>query len=146
MQHLLAEQGLADAIFVDSAGTGDWHVGNAADPRMRAAAADRGFDLLSRARQVEPADLERFDLVVPMDGDNQRNLLRMARSVGDGAESRVHLLSAFLPPDRPVDVPDPYYGGARGFEEVLDLLEEACPAILDHLLSSPPRPRCPLRP
>ena len=138
MRHLLAERGLDDEVVVDSAGTGDWHLGNRADPRMRAAAAERGVELESLARQVDPTDLGRFTLVVAMDRDNHRDLLRLARRSSDDVTSRIHLLSAFLPADRPIDVPDPYYGGARGFEEVLDLLAEACPVLLDHLLDDPP--------
>lgn len=137
MRHLLAEQGLTGEVMVDSAGTGAYHVGEPADPRMRQAAARRGYRLDSLARQVVPADFERFSLVVAMDRDNLRDLETLAGGAShDRAE--LHLLSAFLPADGPLDVPDPYYGGERGFEEVLDLIEVACPPLLDHLLARTP--------
>lgn len=137
MRHLLAERGLADHVRVDSAGTHAYHVGNPADARMRAAAERRGISLGSIARQAEADDFERFDVVVAMDRDNRRDLLDLARRAGRGTPANLVLMSEFLPGGRPVDVPDPYYGGAEGFEEVLDLVEEACPVLLDHLLSLP---------
>jgi protein-tyrosine phosphatase len=130
MRHLVAERGLDGAVWIDSAGTGDYHVGEAADPRMREAAAARGYRLDSRARQVTPEDFERFDLVVAMDRDNLLDLHRLAGRRRD----RVRLFSDFLADGAPRDVPDPYFGGARGFEEVLDLIETGCPVILDQLL------------
>ncbi len=131
----LAERGLEDAVEVDSAGTLDEHTGERADRRMREAASGRGYDLGSRARQIAPEDFERFDLIVAMDRSNQDELERRARQwESDGAFRKVHLLSEYLPEGAPRDVPDPYWGGAQGFETVLDLLEEACPHILDDLL------------
>jgi low molecular weight protein-tyrosine phosphatase len=130
MRRLVAERGLDGEVAVDSAGTGDYHLGELADPRMRAAAAERGYELTHRARQVEPDDLDRFDLVLAMDRSNLRDLRRLA---GDRTD-HVRLLSDFLPHGSLADVPDPYYGGAQGFESVLDLVEEACPRVLDHLL------------
>lgn len=127
----LAERGLEDTVEVDSAGTLDEHTGERADPRMREAASGRGYELLSRARQVTIGDFERFDLIVAMDRSNRSDLEELAP---DGAFRKVKLLSEFLPGGSPADVPDPYWGGARGFENVLDLLEEACPAIVDELL------------
>lgn len=131
MKHLLVEQGIQDHVFVDSAGTHSYHVGESADPRMIRAAADRGFDLTSRARQVEQADFSRFDLILAMDSDNLEALHQMA---GEGESEHIRLLSSFLPSSFPVDVPDPYYGGDQGFDEVLDMIEAACPQILDLLL------------
>lgn len=131
LQHLLAERGRTEQIFVDSAGTHAYHVGKPADSRMIRAAAARGYRLTSRARQVEAADFERFDLILAMDRDNLAILEQLA---GDGRRSHLRLLSSFLPDSFPTDVPDPYYGGAKGFETVLDMLEFACPEILDLLL------------
>ena len=85
------------------------------------------------ARQVEPEDLERFDLIVAMD----RGHLRRLQALAGGPRESIRLFSDFLPDGQPVDIPDPYYGGAQGFEEVLDLMEAGCPVILDHLLSQP---------
>jgi protein-tyrosine phosphatase len=132
MRHLVAERGLDGEVAVDSAGTGDYHLGELADPRMRAAAASRGYRLTHRARQVEPEDFDRFDLILAMDGSNLRDLRRLA----GGRTDHVRLLSEFLPDGSPADVPDPYYGGEQGFERVLDLVEEACPEVLDRLLAS----------
>lgn len=129
MQAVVQRAGLSDSVQVDSAGTGGWHVGERADSRMRSAATRRGYDLQSRARQVVSADLNRFDLVIPMDASNLENLQRMA----GGKAENIHLLGEYLDPDNPPDVPDPYYDGASGFDQVLDMLETACPRILEKL-------------
>lgn len=131
MQRLLEDRGASDRIFVDSAGTHAYHVGELPDPRMSRAAAGRGYSLISRARQVVQSDLAHFDLILAMDRDNLELLHQMA---GDGRRSHIRLLSSFLPPSFPIDVPDPYYGGAQGFEDVLNMIERACPEILDLLL------------
>ncbi len=123
-------------VRIDSAGTTSHHVGERADPRMRAAAARRGYDLTSRSRRVVAADFEAFDLIIAMDRDNLRDLLELQQRGGGAAE--VRLLSAFLPDGIPEDVPDPYYGGAAGFETVLDLIETACPALLRRLVAQGP--------
>jgi len=130
--HLLARRGLEGAFRVDSAGTGGWHVGQPADQRMRAAAARRGIELPSRARQLQPADLLHFDHVLTMDGDNLAAVLALAQ---------VHPCTARITPitdhcRRLVahGVPDPYYGGPEGFERVLDLLDDACQGLLTALL------------
>ena len=136
--HLIASEGLEDRFVVDSAGTGGWHVGNPADRRMRAAAERRGIHLPSRARQVELADFTSFDRILTMDDDNFRNVRSLARELGERpglasiepmtSHCRVHQVS---------EVPDPYYGGEQGFEDVLDLLEDACGGLLETLLRSP---------
>ena len=125
----LARSGLADAVAVDSAGTGAYHVGERADSRMREAASRRGYDLASIARAVSDDDFDEFDLILAMDRENLTNL--QARS--DDAD--VRLLGEFVPGDEVPDVPDPYYGGGDGFERVLDLIESAMPALLDELRS-----------
>jgi len=131
MYHLLAERGLEGAVEVDSAGTIAYHAGEGADPRMQRAAAERGYSLDSISRQVEPEDFEAFDLVVAMDRSNREDLEAMAP---DGTFGKVRLLSDFLSDGAPADVPDPYWGGAKGFGRVIDLIEEACPRILEELL------------
>lgn len=129
----LEEDGLEGRVEVDSAGTGAWHVGEGPDRRMARAAARRGYRLDGAARRVRPEDFDRFDLVVAMDRQNLADLEAMAP---DRRERRAELklFSEFLPPGAPADVPDPYYGGAEGFDRVLDLVEEGCAAIVDHLL------------
>jgi protein-tyrosine phosphatase len=117
-------------LEVDSAGTADYHVGQPPDPRTRAAAARRGYDLSAlRARTVDAADFERFDLILAMDRENLAALKRRAPS---HAHERLRLFLEFAP-DAPEDVPDPYYGGPNGFEEVLDLVETATRGLLTHL-------------
>lgn len=118
-------------LEVDSAGTAAYHVGEPPDPRTREAAARRGYDLTApRARIVEPADFERFDLILAMDREILRVLRRRAPTT---AHQRLRLFLEFAPEAGPEDVPDPYYGGPNGFEEVLDLVEAATRALLAHL-------------
>ncbi len=127
-------------VEIDSAGTHDYHVGEAPDPRAVAAAARRGIDLKAlRARMVEDEDFERFDLLVAMDRLNREILLDRSP---DEFRERVRLMMEFAPSPEIEDVPDPYYGGAAGFEQVLELVEEAAQGLLDELLArSPARPR-----
>ena len=131
--HLLEEQGLSDHFVVDSAGTGSWHVGNKADPRMRAAAERRGIHLPSRARQIEIDDLSRFDLVVTMDSDNLRNVRSLAQEAGNNATATIRSMLSYARSTDLTDVPDPYYGGEQGFEQVLDLLEDACSGLIEEI-------------
>jgi protein-tyrosine phosphatase len=125
MRHLLAERGLDGEIEVESAGTGGWHAGSPPDARASATARARGITLDGAARQVTAADFEAFDLLVAMDRDNLADLRAIAPP---GTEDKLRML---LADGR--DVPDPYYGGPRGFEEVLDLVETACAGLLDEL-------------
>ena len=130
--HLLAREGLESAFVVDSAGTGGWHVGRPADPRMRAAAARRGIELPSRARQLEAADLLHFDHILTMDADNLAAVQRLERQAP--GKARISPLIDHCRRLRSAEVPDPYYGGEDGFERVLDLLEDACAGLLEDLL------------
>ncbi len=131
----LAAVGLQECFSVDSAGTGSWHVGQPADRRMRDAAARRGIDLPSRARQIEPADLHRFDRILTMDDDNLAAVRGLAR--GSGQRALVEPITDHCRAFRSREVPDPYYGGPDGFERVLDLLEDACAGLLEKLLADP---------
>jgi protein-tyrosine phosphatase len=123
MRHLVREAGLEDEIDVDSAGTGGWHVGAPPDRRATAAARARGVELAGAARQVEPWDFTEFDVLVALDSDNLADLYRMAPP---GTEHKLRMLDT-------EDVPDPYYGGADGFDAVFDQVERACRALLDEL-------------
>ncbi len=114
-------------VEVDSAGTAAYHVGNPPDPRSRAAAAEAGWDVDGAARQVEPTDFERFDLVVAMDADNLRNLRRVAPP---GGEAKLRLFRDFAGDGDGLDVPDPYYGGPDGFQEVVALCREAARGLV----------------
>jgi len=136
--HLIAREGLEDRFVVDSAGTGGWHVGNPADRRMRAAAERRGIHLPSRARQIELADFTSFDRILTMDDDNLRNVRSLARELGERPGlARIEPMTSHCRVHQVSEVPDPYYGGEQGFEDVLDLLEDACGGLLETLLRSP---------
>ena len=133
MRSLVRDAGLEDEIEVDSAGTGGWHAGDPPDARAAEAARRRGIALEGAAREVRPEDFERYDLLLAADRENAADL----RALAPDAEARrkVRLLREFDPdsegaPD--LDVPDPYYGGADGFERVLDLVEAACRGLLEH--------------
>lgn len=136
MRHIVAEEGLEDAFEIDSAGTGSWHIGDAPDPRSRDAAAARGIFIGGHARQVTSTDLEHFDYILAADQFNLRDLQAIAPT--DEAEEKIYLLREFDPMSTPddLDVPDPYYGGADGFNEVIDLVEAACRGLLDHVLAN----------
>lgn len=133
-QYHVDKQGYSEQIEVDSAGTIAYHAGEAADARMRTAANKRGYQLLSRARKIIENDLETFDLIVPMDTDNLFDI----ESMSNGSKSYIRLLGSFIDGyngnDDAPSVPDPYYGGSAGFEQVLDMIESACPKMLSHCL------------
>ena len=130
--HHLKQEGLEDQIEVDSAGTGGWHAGERADPRMRQAAQSRGVELPSRARQVQRQDFELFDLIVAMDRDNLAHLRQLAKA----RPGQLFLFSELLGKEWPQDVPDPYYGGPEGFETVLDMLTAGLPALTQRALAA----------
>jgi protein-tyrosine phosphatase len=132
--HLLAREQLEDLFEVDSAGTGHWHVGKPADPRMREAALRRGIALPSRARQISSADLETFDYILTMDNDNLTGVRQLAGPTRPRA--RIEPITRHCRRYRLQEVPDPYYGGAEGFDHVLDLLEDACEGLLAALKPS----------
>lgn len=131
MQRLIQERGLQGKITVDSAGTSSFHIGEPADKRMLQAAGQRGYELTSRSRQATGRDYSRFDLILAMDRNNYREL---ATLFGEPSH-KLRLFSEYLDEDDPRDVPDPYHGESDGFATVLDLLERACPKILDELVA-----------
>jgi protein-tyrosine phosphatase len=132
MRRLLEDAELADRVEVESAGTGGWHVGEPPDERATLAARRRGVTLEGAAQQVRPADFRRFDLLIALDRSNLRELLALAPD--EDAAEKVRLLREFDPAaDGDLDVPDPYYGGDRGFETVLDMVEAACRGLIDEL-------------
>lgn len=131
-RRLLVERELDMLIQVDSAGTHDYHVGEPPDPRSVEAARRRGIDLSAlRARMVDEADAERFDLIVAMD---EQNLSELQRRFDRALHHRLSLMMSYAPDAGRRAVPDPYYGGPRGFEEVLDLLEQAAEGLLSEVL------------
>jgi len=126
LRHLAAEEGIE--LRIASAGIGDWHVGSPPDERAQHHAKGRGYDLSSlRARQVRSSDFTEFDLILAMDRGHLRALERMA------PREHRHKVRLFVAGG---DVPDPYYGGAEGFERVLDLVEAACRDLLQELKSA----------
>lgn len=130
---LARQAGLLDALRIDSAGTHDYHVGAAPDPRAQAAARRRGYDLSKlRARMIEREDFDRFDFILAMDQDHLRILNRLQPQDYAG---HLGLMLEFAPQLALRDVPDPYYGGPDAFEEVLDLVESASQGLLAQLLA-----------
>jgi len=131
-RRVLAERAPQIEVEIDSAGTHDYHVGSPPDRRAIEAARRRGIDLSSlRARQISEADFDRFDLILVMDDENLSELRKFA---APPYHDRIRLLMEFAPDAMSRHVPDPYYGGASGFEEVLDLLEEASEGLIEEIL------------
>jgi protein-tyrosine phosphatase len=128
--HVVQQAGREAEFVVDSAGTGAWHAGDCADPRMCQAAARRGIEIHGVARQVTRDDFDRFDWIFAMDTGNLQALRRMAPAAHQG---KIRLFRDLDPEGAGEDVPDPYYGGAAGFEEVVDIVMRTARALLDEL-------------
>lgn len=131
MRALAERAGLAQHVAIRSAGTGGWHAGKLPDQRMRSAALNRGYNLQSRARQVTEADLHEHHLVLVMDQHNLREIRPYDQSGQHAA--KIRLFCEFCTSHEAREVPDPYYGGAQGFEHVLDLLEDGCQGVIQHI-------------
>ena len=130
-RHYVENAGLAGHILIDSAGTHDYHIGDAPDLRAQRAAQQRGYDMSGlRGRQVEEGDFHRFDYVLAMDSANLAILQRLAPPDGD---AQVGLFLEYARHHAEREVPDPYYGGAQGFERVLDMVEDAAQGLLQHI-------------
>ena len=128
---LVVDAGLDERIHIDSAGTHAYHSGELPDRRARAAAERRGIQMSGiRARRVTPEDFERFDFILAMD---RLNLVTLQDRATENALDRIRLFLEFAGVARDADVPDPYYGGAAGFERVLDLVEDAAAGLLSEL-------------
>lgn len=131
MRALVEREGLAPHVTIRSAGTGGWHAGNLPDQRMRSAAQNRGYNLQSRARQVTEDDLHSHHLVLVMDQQNLREI-RPYDSANQHS-AKIRLFCDFCTDHDIQEVPDPYYGGEQGFEHVLDLLEDGCRGVIQHI-------------
>lgn len=131
MNHLIQKAGLDGQIICDSAGTSGYHINEPPDPRMTAAARRQGIVLAGHSRKVEIPDFEQFDLILAMDRDNYRTLL--ARDGTGRYHNKVRLMCDFCEKSPETEVPDPYYGGADGFDHVINLLLDACSGLLDHV-------------
>lgn len=130
-RHYVESAGLSASILIDSAGTHDYHLGHAPDLRSQHAAEQRGYDMSSlRGRQVESLDFERFDYVLAMDRANLAILQYLAPR---GCKKQVQLFLDYARHHKEREVPDPYYGGEQGFEQVLDMIEDAAQALLQHI-------------
>lgn len=133
-RHLVGEAGLAERFEIDSAGIGAWHEGEPPDERATATAAGRGITLTGAARQVRPADLRDFHYILAMDEENLSALRRLKRLAAPDAEVRLlREFDAEARPGEPLEVPDPYYGGPRGFDLVYDMVERAGRGLLAHI-------------
>lgn len=131
MRALVEREGLAGRVTIRSAGTGGWHAGKLPDQRMRTAAANRGYTLQSRARQVTETDLHDYHLVLVMDENNLREIRPYDRESQHG--EKIRMFCEFCSDHEATEVPDPYYGGEQGFEHVLDLLEDGCRGVIEHI-------------
>lgn len=135
MNHLVSGAGLEDQFVIDSAGILSYHRGELPDSRMRAHAIRRGYELTHRSRPVQTEDFYNFDLIIGMDDRNIEDLKDRAPSPEEW--KKIHRMTEFCTRFTHADhVPDPYYGGAEGFEYVLDLLEDACAGLLEYILQS----------
>lgn len=131
--HQAETRGIAHRFDVDSAGTGNWHVGKQADSRSRMEGVKRGYELVTRARQVCAADWEHFDLLIGMDEDNRQWLLDL-----NAPDEKIKLLTDWHTDISINEVPDPYYGGDDGFALMYDLIESAVDGLIQDLTSQKP--------
>jgi len=130
---LLASKLPSNLFIVDSAGTGHWHVGKQPDNRSIETAKKRGLDITyQRGRQIHPKDFDAFDYIFVMDNSNYEDVIRLAKKP-EHQQKVQRILDVLFPGDN-VDVPDPYYGLENGFEQVFDMLDEACDLIAQQLL------------
>jgi protein-tyrosine phosphatase len=130
-RRMVDEAELSHTIHIDSAGTIGYHAGKGPDPRMAATLKSRGYTIAGKSRQVRPDDLDDFDLLLVADQENLSDLHRLDR---EGVRrSKIRLLVEFCQDREASHVPDPYYGGQKGFDDVVDLVEDACEGLLHHL-------------
>ncbi|GER30640.1 low molecular weight protein-tyrosine-phosphatase [Striga asiatica] len=140
-RHLVKDKGLDSKFYIDSAGTINYHEGDQADPRMRAASKRRGIEITSLSRPIRPSDFRDFDLILAMDRKNREDILdaferwRHKEPLPANADKKVQLMCSYCKKHDETEVPDPYYGGPKGFEKVLDLLEDACESLLENIVA-----------
>jgi protein-tyrosine phosphatase len=131
---LVKKRGLADDFLIDSAGTYGGHLSELPDNRMRLAASKRNYNLYHRSRQLQASDFEKFDKILIMDGTNHLHLQSFLPDMK--YNEKVFFLADYCKKNKISEIPDPYYSGARGFDYVLDLLEDACENLLEELVKS----------
>jgi protein-tyrosine phosphatase len=131
-RHLAEERGISKNFQLDSAGTSTYHVDEAPDRRMRQVAAEHGFEYTGRARQFQRADLTKYDLIVVMDKNNRRIVTSMAED--EVQLKKIRMMREFDPQgDETLDVPDPYFGGAAGFQETFQIVKRSCEGLIEVL-------------
>lgn len=130
-QHLVNERGLQSYFYIDSAGTSAYHIGEPANSKSRQTAEQHGIELNSRARKFESEDLKEFDMIVAMDNENRENILALDNS-GE-FEDKLVMLRDYDPKPGDGEVPDPYFGGMDGFQNVFDIVKRSCKNLLDEL-------------
>lgn len=128
------ERGVGDRFEVDSAGLGNWHVGDLADPRTRKVGSRHGVPVKSVARQIQPSDFERFDLILAMDRGHLQDLRALCPPK---QREKIRLMREWDPQEPGADVDDPYYGGLDGFEHMFEVLSLSCRKLLDELVQEP---------
>ncbi len=128
-KHHVRMEGLEDEFLIDSAGTAAYHVGNLSDNRMRELASTRGIELNSRARQIEKGDIDTFDYILAMDTQNYEDI----DDLQSGMKPNVYLMRDFDSEKDSNDVPDPYYGGIEGFEEVYQIVNRSAKTVFEHI-------------
>lgn len=129
--HLIERTNSTSDYYVDSAGTSAYHTGEKADSRMRKHGVKRGYQFRSRSRAFIKDDFDRFDYIIAMDSSNYRDILKLDPI--STFKDKVFMMTDFSKEYKGMDVPDPYYGGADGFEKVLDMLEEACSGLYNYI-------------
>lgn len=131
---ILASKLPNDKFFVDSAGTGSWHIGHSPDKRSIATAKKNGLDITNqKGRQFSRSDFDSFDYIFVMDSSNLRDVIHLAQN--DTQKEKVQLVLDAIFPNENVDVPDPYYGTANGFDMVYQMLDDACEVIAQRLIA-----------
>lgn len=131
-QHLIDERGLEHYFEIDSAGTSAYHIGESANSKSQRTAKKHGITLHSKARQFKTSDLDYYDLILAMDNENMQNICDMAN---DNHEVKIARMRDFDPQPGDGEVPDPYYGGPEGFENVFRIVKRSCQNLLDELES-----------
>ena len=130
---LIKKKGLTDHFIVDSAGTGSWHIGKKADARMRISAEKRGLNVLSIARQINTKDFEKFNYILAMDNSNFENINDLKNKNSSSDFASIQNIQDFRSVFKDLEVPDPYYGGDKGFDHVLDILEDSVSGFLESI-------------
>jgi len=132
LEHMAEERGLKEGLFIESSGTGAWHVGEKADPRMRQVALNHGIRITHRSKKLRYSDIADFDLILVMDQHNFQDTLALCRD--DEERKKVRLFRDYDTRGEG-DVPDPWYGGMEGFEEVWSIVHRVCENLIGHILS-----------